>query len=756
MWQFPPFRLDVTEQILYRDDARIPLMAKPFAVLQYLVEHAGRLVTQDELLEAVWAETHVQPEVLRRSILEIRRVLGDRPEAPRYVETVTKRGYRFIASVTAVEADRPVDRKNVPVRKHGRRTVFTMATILAIGVPLLLGRFLWNRWHSPRLTSKDIIVLADFANSTGDPIFDGTLRLGLAVQLEQSPFLSVVSEEQIQQALRLMGRPAATKLTLEVVKEACVRTGSTIVLQGEIAQIGRQYSLILKAINCSNGESVASTEGQAGNKSDVLGALGKAASEMRKKLGESLATIQKFDTPLEQASTPSLDALQAYSLGFNAQTRNADFAAALPLYKRAITLDPHFALAYLMLGEDLRNLGENTLAADNVRKAYDLRSGVSEREKRRIEAEYSFLATDNLEAGQRALEVWTETYPREWLPRNQLGVLFALTGQHEKTLTQLREALRLYPGSRLIYGNLVRALIAMDRLDEARAIADEAIAKHLDSPVMQVTLYRLAFLRNDREAMERQMTLGRDQPGLENELLSNEAATSAYFGRIEKARSLSEQAIALAERTDQKEAAAGYEADAALQEAMFGYAEEARRRAESALRLSNGSNVQYRAALALALSGASTRPLAIAEDMSRRFPENTTVRFVRLPTLYGQLALTRNDAAKTIEVLEAALPYELGGTLHPAYVRGSAYLAERRGRDAEGEFQKILDHRGIVLNSPIGALVRLQLGRALVVQGDVMKARAAYQDFLTLWKDADAGIPILRQARLELANLNRY
>jgi DNA-binding winged helix-turn-helix (wHTH) protein/Flp pilus assembly protein TadD len=750
MWQFPPFRLDVVNQCLYRGDERIPLMPKPFAVLQYLVEHAGRLVSQDELLEAIWPETHVQPEVLRRYILEIRRALGDQPETPRFIETITKRGYRFIAEVTASEPETPV-----PEVASGRTPRKSAILIMAAGLALALlvaGGFL-KQWQLPRLTEKDTIVISEFTNTTGDPVFDETLRQGLAVQLEQSPFLRVASEEEIQQTLRLMERPPDARLTADIAREACQRAGGTVLLDGSISQIGARYSLILRAVNCSNGESLASAEAQANDKDHVLEALGRASSDIRQRLGESRATIRRFDTPLVQASTSSLEALQVYSIGYKEAVAKGNSVAAIPFLQRAIKLDPKFAMAYSTLGLSYWNVGETTLASENIRKAYDLRAGLTEGEKLRIEAEYPSLVTDNLDKARRAYEVWAQTYPRDWTPRNHLGVIHTVLGQHEEALAQYREALRLYPESSLVRGNLISSFLALDRLEEARPVIAEANKKDPDAPGLRVDLYRLAFLQNDWKGMERQVNFAAGKPGLEAELLRYDAATAAYFGQLKKARTLFQQAIASADRVEGKEAEAGFMADEALTEALFENEAAARSRAEVALRLSTGLDVQYRAALALASAGEVARGRALAEDLDKRTPEDTIVQFIYLPSLRAQISLHHDEPAKIVEVLQAALPFELGGVLYPAYLRGLAYLAAHRGSEAQSEFEKILGRRGVVLNFPIGALAHLQLGRAFAMQGDFGKARAAYNDFLSLWKDADAGIPVLTQARLELAKL---
>ncbi|MGC2278868.1 MAG: protein kinase [Candidatus Acidiferrales bacterium] len=610
-------------------------------------------------------------------------------------------------------------------------------------------------YRAPKLTDKDTIVLADFDNKTGDAVFDGALRQGLSVQLEQSPFLSLVSERRIQQTLPLMGQTADAKLTPELARDLCQRAGGTAVLDGSIAQIGSQYLLTLKAVNCSNGELLASTEAQASDKSHVLDALGNAASEIRNKLGESLTTVQKFDTPLEQATTPSLEALQAYSLGWKAVVgEKNDSASALPLFQRAIRLDPNFAMAYADLGWSHSNLGESSLASENAQKAFELRGRVSEYEKLFIEAEYDVLVTGDLEKAQRDFQVRAQTYPRDWEPRTGLCSVFNVLGQYEKSLGECREALRLNPDSSLSYISVVYTYIYLNRFEDARAAADEGNARKLD---VSDPYYMLGFLQNDAAEMNQQVALNAGKPGVEDGFLAYEANTAAYSGQLKDAREFSNRAVASAKRADEHETASRYEVEAAWIDALFGNIAEARHRFDSALRLSMSRDLQYRIAVMNTLIGDSGRAQTLADDLGKSFPEDTVVQFNYLPSVHARLALLRNDPSKAIEVLQAAGPYELGNvgdfTLYPVFVRGEAYLASHQGGEAAVEFQKILDHRGVVQNLPIGALAHLQIGRAYAMQGDTAKAKAAYQDFLTLWKDADADIPVFIAAKSEYGKL---
>jgi eukaryotic-like serine/threonine-protein kinase len=630
----------------------------------------------------------------------------------------------------------------------------------AIVVALAASSLWWlNGRKAHALTGKDTIVLAELTNTTGDPVFDGTLRQGLTVQLEQSPFLSLISEQRIQQTLRLMGQSPDAKLVPEIARHLCQRTGSKAVLTGSIAQIGTQYSLIVNAVNCSNGETLASTEAQASDKNHVLDALGKVATDMRAKMGESLSTVQKLDTPVEQATTPSLEALQAYSLGWKAQVGRGDDTAAVPLYQRAIRLDPNFAMAYASLGTSYNNLGETSMATENIRKAYDLRDRVSDREKFYIESHYYQFVTNDLEKARRAYELWAQTYTRDSVPPSNLTYIYGALGQYNKALAEAREGFRLNEASGA--GNLVNSFLQLNRLEEAQAMAEEAQAKNVDSPPLRFLLYQLSFLRNDAEGMTQQVAWAADKPGWDDVFLASEADTAAYSGQLGKAREFSRRAVASAMRADEKETAAGYEDEAALREALFGNAAEVRQRALAALALSTGRDVQYGAALALALASDVARAQAMAEDLGKHFSDDTIVHFNYLPTIHARLALSHNDSSKATEALQSAAPYELGtpgaGTfttaLYPVYVRAEAYLAGHQGREAVIEFQKILDHRGIVVNAPIGAVAHLGLARANALAGDTVKARAAYQEFLNLWKDADPDIPILTAARTEYAKL---
>jgi len=637
----------------------------------------------------------------------------------------------------------------------------TISSVTAIVVGLAVAGWLLFSHKTHALTEKDTIVLADFTNATGDAVFDGALRQGLSVQLEQSPFLSIISDQRIQQTLKMMDQKPDAKLTPEIARELCQRTASAAFLEGSIAEIGTQFLLTLKAVNCRNGETLASTEAEAGDKNHVLDALGKTASEIRNKLGESIRTVQKFDTPLEQATTPSLEALKAFSSGTKIQLTTGD-AESIAFLKRAIELDPNFAIAYARLGIAFTSIGEPSVGAESTRKAYELRDRTSEAEKYFILATYYKEVTGNLEKAEQTCRLWIQDYPRSPMPHSYLaGAVYPPLGQYQKGVEEAREATRLSPDFPISYAFLMFNYIALNRLDDAKAAYKLASEHKLGHLFYAAALYQIAFLENDSDGMERQVARSAGQPG-EDELSGLEAETIAYSGRLKNSQEASRRAMESAERAGEKEAAATYLALSALRDALFGDADEARRRAVFTMTRSSGRDVQYGAALAFAYTGDDGRTLALADDLNKRFPEDTLVQSNFLPVLRAKVALIRGNGSEAVEILRSATASELGVTtastfgwtgMRPVFMRGEAYLAARQGGEAASEFQKILDHRGIVVNEPIGALAHLGLARAYVLQGDTAKAKAAYQDFLTLWKDADPDIPILIAAKAEYAKL---
>lgn len=632
----------------------------------------------------------------------------------------------------------------------------------AVVAVLAAGAWFYNMRNAHALTKADTVVLTDFVNKTGDPIFDDTLRQGLAAQLQQSPFLSLLSDLRIQQTLQMMGKPVDTKVTPSIAAEVCQRSGSKAYLSGSISSIGSQYVIGVSAVNCQTGDSIAQEQVTADGKDNVLKELGVVSTNLREKLGESLKTVKKLDTPIDQATTPSLEALQAYSMGRTMLQSKADYTDAVPLFKRAITLDPKFAMAYAMMGTSYHNLGEKMLAAQNTSKAYELRGHVSEIEKLYIESHYYHFVTGDLEKARQVYELWAQIYPREAVPHTNLGVIYQSLGKHEKSLAESAEALRMGPSEGMNIANMMEGYLHLNRLEEARRTADEAMSKNLDTADLHFTVYELAFLKNETAGMEKQIAWSTGKPGKENVMLNLQAGTASYEGKVTWARELSKQATSSAAAAGESEMAAGSEAGAALWEALYGNGGEARKRVIGTLAQSNGRDAQYVAALALALTADSDGAAALADDLEKRYPEDTIVKFNYLPTLRAQIALNSPDGAgRAVALLAPAIPYELGipgsetfwTNLYPVYVRGEAYLAAKQGTQAAAEFEKILNWQGVVVNEPIGAAARLGLARAYALAGDKAKAREAYNGFFALWKDADADVPILIEAKSEYERL---
>jgi DNA-binding winged helix-turn-helix (wHTH) protein/tetratricopeptide (TPR) repeat protein len=781
VYQFGPFEVNPASGELLKNGRRIRLQEQPYRLLVALLESPGEVITREELRGRLWSgDTFVDFDgSLRVAVGKLREALDDDADDPRYIETIPKRGYRFLVpEVRRVDAAqeaavpegaelRDVGRHDdlKPLEAGARATrwlVVVGAAILMIGIGLAVGTRMFFPHKVHALTDKDTVVLADFANATGNPVFDGTLRQGLSVQLEQSPFLSIIPDEKIQQTLALMGQPADTKLVPAVAQEVCQRTTSAAMLDGSIAKIGTQYLLMLKAVNCKSGETLASTEAQASDENHVLNALGMVSVEMRNKLGESLSTIQKFDTPLEEATTPSLEALKAYSSAMQTmKTKGPE--AATPFFKHAVELDPNFAVAYAYLGVQATTSLEPGLSVGYRTKAYELRDRASEAEKYWITATYHKGVTGDIPKAIEACDLWIQDYPRAELPHVYLGAaILPVVGQYERALEESSEGVRLRPDFALAYAFRIRAYTALNRFDEAKATYAQALERKLHTPYIDLEMYSLAFAQNDAAGMAEHATKLAALPTLGHTMLNTEGDTAAYVGHLKDARELSRRAIDGARRSGEKDAPAVYSGTSALREAWFGNTGEAQRRATLALKLSSGRDLQYFAALAFAYTGDDARAKALADDLDKSFPEDTIVQFNYLPSVRGRLALNKGDASGAIASLAAAAPYELGATraidlnwtpMFPVFVRGEAYLAARRGSEAAAEFQKILDHRGLVLNQPIGALAHLGLGRAYVLQGDIPKAKAAYQDFLTLWKDADPDIPVLQRAKAEYRKL---
>ena len=646
----------------------------------------------------------------------------------------------------------------------GRINKHRTGIVLAAVVVLVLtsgGYFYLHR--TPRLTDKDTIVLADFLNTTGDPVFDGTLRQGMAVQLEQSPFLSLISEERIRHTLSLMGQSSDARLTPELAHEVCERTASAAVLDGSIANLGSHYVLGLRAKNCRTADILDEEQVEVARKEDVLNALTEIASKFRMRVGESLVTVEKHDTPLAEATTPSLEALKAYSMGWKV-TASQGGDAAVPFFKHAVEIDPKFAIAYASLGLMYGSMGETELGTENTRKAYELQDRVSDNEKFFIAAYYDGRATGNQKKAQQTCEAWAQAYPREWTPHSFLaGFIYPVLGEHEKAAEEAQKAIELAPDFGVGYALLGSNSLSLDRLGAAEDAVRRASERKIEIPLLALLRYDVAFLKGDSGGMQREVAAAHGKSGAEELISDHQAFALAYTGHLQEATKMLRRASDLAQQAAHREKAAGFETRAALWEAFYGNAPAAKPMAMAALALAKNREVQYGAALALAMAGDSSQAQTLANDLESSFPEDTSVKFNYLPVVRAFLALNHGDSAKAIELLQVAVPYELGqprstqtgffGALYPIYARGQAYLAARQGPEAAREFQKILDHPGIMVGDPTGVLAHLQLGRAYAMQSDAAKAKAAYENFLLLWKDADPDIPVLKQAKAEYAKL---
>ncbi len=793
------FRLDGSQHLLFRDGELVPLSRKAVDILAVLVENHGQLVEKDSLMRRVWPDSFVEESNLAVHISQLRKVLGDEA-GPCRIETIPRRGYRFVGDVSVSPAQRaaspsapaqppiqaPVQAQDQPAEPSGgepstanrrqasasdrrksatsaRRWAFIIgaAAAMLVGVAFLAIRLEQRRKSesgSPVSAASlpmttDSIVLADIANHTGDPVFDTTLRQAMSIELEQSPYLRLVPESRIQETLRLMGRPADQPLTSDVSRELCQRNSSEAVLDGSIDKLGDQYVLGVRAVNCRSGDPIVELQSTAAGKNDVLKALGDITGQLRSKLGESLSTVQRFDTPIEDATTPSLEALQAYSLGRATMIQKGESSSCIPFFQRAIRLDPDFAIAYAALGNAYNNLGEDGLAAKNTRRAYELRQRTSERERLYIESHYYEFVTGDLTKATTTYETWTAIYPNDVTPHTNLAVIDSDLGRFARSLPEAEAALRLGPDEGQNYGNLVNQYMSTNRLADAHSTLRLAQDRHVDSSDIHLYLLEIAFLEHNQPVIDEQMSWAAGEPGIEDLFLDRYAGVLAFQGQLAKAREYTSRATDASRRAGEKETAAGYLIEAAQREALFGNFADAHRLADSALALSHDRDTRFGAAAALALAGSSAQANSLADQLDHDFPDDTFVQFIYLPVIRAAVALDQNNPQQAVEALEAATPYDTGmaGGLLQVYVRGLAFLAEGDGRSAQAQFEKVQAWPGVVLTSPIEPLSRLQLARAYQLEGQHDKAKAALQDFLNAWKSADAKIPILETARSQAA-----
>jgi DNA-binding winged helix-turn-helix (wHTH) protein/tetratricopeptide (TPR) repeat protein len=763
-YSFQGFTLDLERGCLLRGTEEVKLRPKVFETLKYLVLNDNRLVAKDELIQALWPDSFVTEDSLVQCLVELRRALGD--EAQACIKTVPRRGYVFTASVVrgepvpatpiAAPPATPVAPPAAHVAPPRRRVIALVGLAFAtLAISIYLA---YNRTPSgtSAFTEKDSVLIADFVNTTGDEVFDGTLRQALAVQLGQSPYLSIFPEERIRETLRYMGRSPGERVTRELAREIAQRQGVKALLAGSIAGLGRHYVINLEAVNAASGEALVRDQVEAESREQVLARLGEASARLREKLGESLASIDKFAAPIEQATTSSLEAFKAYDLG-RQRHFGGQYFEAIPLYRRAVELDPNFAIAYAALGITYGTAREFDLAAQFSRRAFELRERVSERERFYISARYYMDVLDDGDKAIEVLELWKQTYPRDFVPRTNLAARYVAIGRHERALEEAREGLRLNPDAGVAYAGVAHSAICLHRYQDARAVVEQALARRLEPPYSRYMLYGIAFLEGDGAAMQQQVDGVAGTP-TEAGMLALQSATAAYAGQVRKARELTSRAVALARSQGLTEGAGLYAAGDALWEAAYGNCRQAQRSAAGTLAISRGRFALSWSALALALCGESDQAQELAAEMRRRYPQDSFFSTSWLPMIQAALELQGGDPADAVERLQPAARGELGtnAALWPAYLRGLALLAQGKAGEAGVEFKKVLDHKGVLAPkdfNPVAIVLYplAQLGRARAAarSGDGEASRQAYQELLALWEDADAELPVLRAAQRE-------
>ncbi len=758
IYRFDEFEVDDREFRLSSGGAPVQLEPKVLRLLLCLIENRNRLVRKQELLDKVWPDAAVTENALTRAIGLLRKTLNDDSHVPRFLETVPTAGYRFIANVTVVEENPPsvALQETIPATatsagrfRWPRKRIIASVLVLLIAVGA--GIVFFARRRKPVLTEKATVVLADFENSTGEPVFDSTLRQSLAVEFEQPPFVTM-TDERIQGVLRMMGQPTGARLTPAIAREICVRTSSAIALDGSIAPIGAQYVLGLRATDCSSGKIVAQQQVQAARKEDVLGALDHIANSSRALLRKSLTTIPNHDLRIFEATTPSIEALTFYTLG-RKKAYAGDTAAALLFLSRAIELDPNFGSAYTSIALVYSSREEPERAAEAIRKSYGLRDGLNERERRVSEVNYYVLATGELERAEQPLKILKEAYPQAPQPRYNLGGIYRRLGDPQKAMEEVSEALRLEPTNPFNYENLAADYVSLNRFDEADTLYKQAETRGFLTDGSARSRYMLAFLKGDESQMAHFASSAAEKPVDEDAMLAAQADTAAWYGKLNDARDLTARAIDSAHRNGVQETAGAYQAELALFEVDSGDVKQGRADAYTAIKLSPTRNVQEMVALALARAGDTAAAEKLAAELAKNYPADTLLQRYWLPLIHAAVALQHKDPGRAVHLLQTTTSVELSrSSMFPVYLRGEAYIMLHDGKHAAAEFQKFIDHRGLVRNSPWGALARLGLARAYAMQEDSTKARTAYQNFLMLWKDADPDIPILKRAHAEFVN----
>jgi eukaryotic-like serine/threonine-protein kinase len=766
LYEFDVFRVDAQRETLLRAGDPVPLPPKAFQLLLVLIRRNQEVVTKDDLMKEVWPDTFVEEANLSRNIFLLRKALGESPQDHRYVLTVPGRGYRLAERVRLVPHQEASvvaathSKIQLEVRETHRTWWFGIAALVLLTIGAIGFRVFSER--KPRLSDKDTIVLSEFTNSTGDPVFDETLRRGLAVQLAQSPYLTLISAERMHRTLAFMGQPMNAPVSADAARAVCERTASAAVLDGSIKSIGTAYVLGLRATNCRTGDVLAEEQGQAARKEEVLGVLSQMSIKFRKQLGESLSSISKYSTALPDATTPSLDALRAYSLGWKSTFGAAGPAEGIPFFRRAIELDPNFATAYAMLGRVYGDLGEAKFSAEYTTKAFQLKERTSEPERYFITMNYEMQVTGNLEKARQAGELWVNAYPRDALPRSLLSFIYQSLGRMDKSIEHGRATVELDPDNVPGHANLAWAYLFADQPQRAEEIVSRASSRGLEFPDLYILLYDIAFLKNDENGMLRAIAMADGKPGGEHWIVARQASVMAHRGRLKEARALTTRAVILAQRANQTDRAALYLSALATREALFGNSVEAQSAAGSAMRLSTDRDVLYGAAFAYAWTGAEAPARSLINDMGKRFSEDTFVNGIYLPTLGAILARNHHNEPQAKELLDATTPYELGlpgswfgffGVMHPTYVRGMTYLDSHEPDKAIAEFKKIVERRGFVASDPVGALADLQLARAFTMSGNVADAESEYRKVQARWRGVSPEAPIIRQAESESRGL---
>ena len=792
------FEVDLRAGELRQDDGAVLLLSdQPLQILRILIEADGEIVTRDEIRQRLWPDDTIVEfdHSINNAIKKLRRALVDSGDEPHYIGTIAKRGYRLLVPVERIgtEADSPVEPNQTAgpstraeargrddtggrdhtvdavnksrsagqiIAKPGRRSRWTWLAAGAVMVCALAlaGGLYWRAHRPPKLTERDTIVLADFDNKTGDPVFDDSLKQALTIQMEQSPFLHVLSSDKTTETLKLMNRQAGERMTQEVAHEVCVRSNSQALLAGSVAAIGDQYLITLRATNCQNGDTLASAEAEAGSRNHVLQSLNNVANELREKLGEPGASVQKFSRPLEQVTASSLEALQAYTQGKKVEeTSSSD--AALPYYKRAVELDPNFAIGYAALAETYGRLLDGANQEQNLTKAYQLRDRVSLRERYKIEAQYYNDITGELEKEIVTLTEWAQSYPDDYQPHDSLAGAYLSLGQYDKAAPESLASIRLRP-SIGGYGGLMKSYVATYGLKEAKRTFQDALKNNFDGIALRQERFLVAFLEDDQAGMKEQDAWATAKPVAEAMQLTLHSSIEARRGRFVKEREMMRDAEVRAARGGAAGIVDALKIVHGPAEADVGNDDVALRSAKEVwTNPKNNDYIEATVALTFALLGNRLAAQDLIDKMNRESPLDTLAQSYTLPTIRAVVELKSNNPAKAIDLLRVTEPYELAelqmppNALYPAYVRGLAYLQLGQGQQAAAEFQKVIDHPGVVQLHHQGALAHLQLGRAQAMMGDKAAALKSYQDFLTLWKDADPDIPIYQQAKAEYAKL---